>query len=106
MLVKNIINYIEKHDLSISDFAKKCNLRQSTISNILNGYTKSPTLEVATKIADGMGVTLDELTKNNKQDNDEIQKIHDYIKDMDAKEKALIYAVMISTAKTIRDFRD
>lgn len=106
MLVQNILNYIEQHDLKVSEFARKCGLKQSTISGIINGYTKSPTLEVVTKIADGMGVTIDELTKNNKRANDEVQKIYNSMKDLDEKEKALVYAMILSATKTIKEFRD
>lgn len=69
MLVQNIINHLEANDMKISEFAKKCGLKTSTISSIINDHTKSPTLEVVTKIASGMDITIDELTKNNKRAN-------------------------------------
>lgn len=106
MLVQNIINYLEANDLKISDFAKKCGLKTSTVSSIINGYTRSPTLDVVAKIADGMGVTIDELTKNNKREMDEIAKIYNKMKDLQDNEKALIYAMMAGAIKATIEFRE
>lgn len=106
MLVQNIINHLEANDLKISEFAKKCGLKTSTVSSIINGYTKSPTIEVVTKIAEGMGMTIDELTKNDKREIDEIKKIYDKMKGLQESEKAQIYAMMSGAIKATIDFRD
>lgn len=106
MLVQNIINHLEENDMKISEFARKCGLKTSTISSIINGYTKSPTLEVATKIADGMGVTIDELTKNDKKDIDEIKKIQEKMKELNETEKAQIYAMLSGAIKATIDYRE
>lgn len=104
LLVQNILNYLETHDLKISEFAKQCDLKTSTVSSILNGYTKSPTIEVVSKIAKTMGVTIDELTKNDKRANDEIQKIYDNVKDLDDGDKAKIYAMIQGAIKATKEF--
>lgn len=106
MLVQNIINHLETHDLKISEFAKKCGLKPSTISSIINGYTKSPTLEVVTKIANAMDMTIDELTKNDKRATDEIQKIYNNVKDLDEEDKAKIYAMMQGAIKATKEFNN
>lgn len=94
MIVKNILNYIEQKDITVSDFAKKCKLRPTTVFSIINGQTKNPTLEVLTKLAITMNMTLDELTKSEKKDIDEATKLYHRMKNLSDSEKELIYAVM------------
>lgn len=106
MLVQNIINYLDTHDLKIADFAKKCGVKPSTISNILNGYTKNPTIEVVGKIAVAMDMTIDELTKNDKKEIDEIKKIYDKLKTLDDSERAKIYAMMNGAINATIDYNE
>lgn len=94
MIVENILKYVEKNDTNISDFAKKCGLRPTTVFSIVNGKTKNPTLEVLMKLANTMNMTLDELTKNEKKEIDEAKKIYNKMKNLKEKEKTIIFAVM------------
>lgn len=94
MLVKNILNYVESKDMTISDFAKKCKLRPTTVFSIINGQTKNPTLEVLTKISKAMNMTLDELTKSKKKDIDEATKLYHKMKNLNDNQKNMIYSVM------------
>lgn len=94
MIVKNILNYLEEKDMSVSDFAKKCRLRPTTVFSIINGQTKNPTLEVLSKIAKTMNMTLDELTKSEKKDIDEATKLYHKMKNLSDREKEIIYATM------------
>lgn len=106
MLVNNIINHLEHNDMKIADFAKKCGVKPSTISNILNGYTKNPTIEVVSKIAKAMNMTIDELTRNDKREIDEVKKIYDKMKNLDESEKAKIYAMMTGAINATIEYRD
>lgn len=106
MLVQNIVNYIDENDMSIAEFAKKCKVKQSTISNIINGYTRSPTLEIVNKIAEAMDMTIDELTKNDKKETDEIKKIYEKLKKLEQNEKKQIYAMMSGAIDATIKFRD
>ena len=47
----------ERH-LTTNGLAVKCGLRQSTISNILNGNSKNPTISSLKKICDGLDISL------------------------------------------------
>lgn len=53
-----------------------------------------------------MGVTIDELTKNNKREMDEITKIYNKMKDLQDNKKALIYAMMAGAIKATIEFRE
>lgn len=106
MIVKNIVNYIEKNDLKVTEFAKKCGLRPTTIYSLINGQTKNPTLEVLIKLSETMGMTIDELTKNDKQETDEIKKIYEKIKDLDNEDKSRIYAIMNGAIQATREFNE
>lgn len=94
MIVKNILNYLEANDMSVTDFAKKCKLKSTTIYSIMSGQTKNPTLEVLTKIARTTNMTLDELTKSEKRDIDEVKKIYDKMKNLNDENKNLVYVAM------------
>lgn len=106
MLVQNIMNHLEANDLKIADLAKKCDIKPSTISNILNGYTKNPTIGVVSKIALAMNMTIDELTKNDKTETDEIKKLYEKLKVLDKSDRAKIYAMMDSLIDAIIEYRE
>lgn len=94
MIVKNILNYLETNDLSVSDFAKKAKLRPTTVYSIMNGQTENPTLEVLKKLSKTMGMTIDELTKSEKRDIDEARKLYEKMKSLNDEHKNLVYIVM------------
>lgn len=48
----------KERNLTTNGLAVKCGLRQSTVSNILNGNSKNPTISSLKKICDGLGVSL------------------------------------------------
>ena len=51
----------EKKELSLSDIAKVGDIPLATVTRVFNGQTPNPTFETVTRIAIGMGVSLDEL---------------------------------------------
>lgn len=51
----------EDRDLSLSDIAKVGDIPLATVTRVFNGQTPNPTFETITRIAIGMGVSLDEL---------------------------------------------
>ena len=56
-----IKNYISEHDISVREFARKSNLSNTYISNIVNGADKNPSLDVLGKIAKAMGLSSQQL---------------------------------------------
>ena len=59
--------YVLRHNLTLSQaqLAKKCNVTQQFIQQIENGK-RTPSLKVAERIAQALGVTVDDLIKSDK----------------------------------------
>lgn len=93
-LVDNVNNYLERTGTSVTAFAKKCGVKTSTVANILNGYTKSPSIEIAVKFSQGMNITLDELIINERQDKNNIQRIFNLMKEIDEHEQKIIISMI------------
>ena len=53
-----IIGLCKEYNLSVNRLAVICGLRQSTISNIINGNSKNPTIMSIEKICDGLDISL------------------------------------------------
>ena len=51
----------EDKSLSLSDIARVGDIPLATVTRVFNGQTPNPTFETITRIAIGMGVSLDEL---------------------------------------------
>ena len=60
---KNIKKYRNKLGISQDVLSKKSNLAFHTIAKIEAGTTPNPTIETVKKIADALGVLLDDLMK-------------------------------------------
>lgn len=58
MIGARITNLCKENNLSINRLASICGLRQSTVSNILNGNSKNPTISSIKKICDGLEISL------------------------------------------------
>ncbi len=58
MIGERITNLCKENNLSINRLAAICGLRQSTVSNILNGNSKNPTISSIKKICDGLEISL------------------------------------------------
>ena len=58
MLSTIITNLCKENNLSINRLASICGLRQSTVSNILNGNSKNPTMSLIKKYAMDLRVVL------------------------------------------------
>lgn len=58
MLSTIITNLCKENNLSINRLASICGLRQSTVSNILNGNSKNPTISLIKKYAMDLRVVL------------------------------------------------
>ena len=56
-----IRSYITEHQISAREFARKANLSNTYISNMLNGSDKNPSLDALGKIAAAMGMTSQNL---------------------------------------------
>lgn len=52
---------MDDHGLSIADVARVCNLPDSTVRGIINRKQKTVALEVAFKLSNGLGVSLEQL---------------------------------------------
>lgn len=55
--------YLEKRNMSPAELAQKIGSPRSTVSALLNGRAKEPTLGKAKAIADALGVSLDEMAR-------------------------------------------
>ncbi len=60
---ENIKKYRNKLGISQDILSKKSNLAFHTIAKIEAGATPNPTIETVKKIADALGVSLDDLMK-------------------------------------------
>lgn len=60
---KKIKKYREKLAISQDTLSKKAGLAFHTVAKIETGATPNPTIDTVKKIADALGVSLDELTK-------------------------------------------
>lgn len=58
---------MQKENINISDLAKRANVGQATISEILSGARKDLRLKTAKKIANVLGVTLEDLCKGEEE---------------------------------------
>lgn len=58
MIGARITNLCKENNLSINRLAAICGLRQSTVSNILNGNSKNPTISSIKKICEGLEISL------------------------------------------------
>lgn len=58
---KRIEAYLKSTSMARSKLEREANLTNSTISYILNGNRKNPTIDTVIKIADVIGCPLDEL---------------------------------------------
>ncbi|MCE7898254.1 MAG: hypothetical protein DPW11_01805 [bacterium] len=59
----NIKKYRKRAGISQDQLSKKSDLAFHTIAKIEAGSTPNPTIETAKKIADALGVSLDDLMK-------------------------------------------
>jgi len=60
---ENIKKYRKKLEISQDSLSKKANLAFHTIAKIEVGATPNPTIGTVKKIADALGVSLDDLMK-------------------------------------------
>lgn len=52
-----------KKDMTQDELAKKADIPYPTLAKIESGAVQNPSIDTVTKIAEGLGVTLDELIK-------------------------------------------
>lgn len=57
-IAKRIALLCSEKTLSVNKLSIMCGLRQSTVSNILNGNSKNPTIVSIKKICDGLEISL------------------------------------------------
>lgn len=57
------ITELAKQELTLTDFSKKIGVNRTTLSNVKSG--KSCRDDIAYKIANGLGVSIKDLTKEN-----------------------------------------
>lgn len=60
-VAKRIAKLCREKSLSVNKLSAMCGLRQSTVSNILNGNSKNPTIASIKKICDGVEITLSDF---------------------------------------------
>lgn len=57
-VAKRIAYLCSKKALSVNRLSAMCGLRQSTLSNIINGNSKNPTIASIKKICNGLEISL------------------------------------------------
>lgn len=60
---EKIKTWRKKRDLTQDALAKKADIPYTTLAKIESDVIQNPSLQTITKIAEGLGVTLDELVK-------------------------------------------
>lgn len=60
-VAKRIAQLCREKSLSANKLSIMCGLRQSTVSNILNGTSKNPTIASIKKICDGLEIALSDF---------------------------------------------
>ncbi len=73
---ERLINIMEEKDISAYKLWKLSGVAQSTISDILNKDDKNPTAKTLQKIADALGVSVDEFFKSDDDKNNINNKVH------------------------------
>ncbi|MEW6617984.1 MAG: helix-turn-helix transcriptional regulator [bacterium] len=63
-IVKNIKKYRAKRCISQDKLSKLANITLHTITKIESGTTPDPRIETVKKIADALGVSIDDLMRN------------------------------------------
>ncbi len=61
LFVKRILQLCAERNYSVNKLATLCNLRQSTIENIINGASKNPQAKTLHKISNTFNMTLAEF---------------------------------------------
>ncbi|MDE7342244.1 MAG: helix-turn-helix domain-containing protein [Lachnospiraceae bacterium] len=87
-IYKILAQIMEERQLKISDVARMCDLPDSTVRGIEKRKQSTIALEVAFKLSNGLGVSLEYLNgmpeKNNNSENDfRLKKITNYYNEMD-----------------------
>ena len=62
-IAKRIQYTLAKNDIKQYKMAEEIGISQGNLYDILNGKNSNPTIKVVKKIADYLGVTVDELLK-------------------------------------------
>lgn len=60
-VAKRITQLCRERSVSVNKLSAMCGLRQSTVSNILNGNSKNPTITSIKKICDGVEISLSDF---------------------------------------------
>ena len=63
-LSENLKKAIEERQTTISELSFDSRVTYPRIASILSGKTKNPRVETITKLADALGVTVDELIRD------------------------------------------
>ena len=93
--------------LSQADLAELTEMSVSYISHIETGIKKA-SLESVVRIANALGVTVDQLLSGNQTSNPDEYKseLHDVIIDCNGYERGIIHDVAVAVKKSLRDYAD
>ncbi|MCO6543135.1 MAG: helix-turn-helix transcriptional regulator [Lactobacillus sp.] len=61
LITQRLIDYLQKRNLTINRIATLSNLSQSTINNLFDGSTKSPTISTVRAICYGLNISVTEF---------------------------------------------
>ena len=75
MIGENIKKLREQKSISINALARECNMSPGYLSDLEKGKKDNPSVETLEKIASNLGITAQQLFKENIEQNDEIDEI-------------------------------
>ena len=61
LIRERILQLIEARQISLTQLARDCHMTQSTLDNLINRQSSSPTIMTIKRICDGLGITLSEF---------------------------------------------
>lgn len=60
-IADRIIDLCDERKITLNKLATICGITQSTLSNIIRGNSKKPTVSTIKKVCDGLGMSLSEF---------------------------------------------
>ena len=104
MIGENIKKLRERKNISLNAFARKCNMSPGYLSDLEKGKKLNPSMDLLDKIASELGVTVQQLLKENIDEADEIDKLEADMKILYSKIKDLTPNDRKKILKTIEQF--
>ena len=60
-IIKRILYYCGERNITVNKLATLSGMKQSTLENIVKGYTKNPSLRTLHRLSQGLEITISEF---------------------------------------------